>query len=92
MKKIHVILVFLTISCSNNPKLCSKKEAINLAEKEWIKLFGVGVNEKKPFVASLKNDSIWVVQGTLPDDYLGGVPYAEINAKNCKILEISHGK
>ena len=82
----------LAIACTKSKNNCSPKDAIIIAEREWIKLFGEGIKEKKPFTATLKSDSIWVIQGTLPSNFDGGVPYAEINAKTCQILEISHGK
>ena len=46
----------------------------------------------EPFVASLKKDTIRVVKGTLEKGMRGGVPYAEINAKNCQIIMVTHGK
>lgn len=36
-------------------------------------------------------DSIWVVRGTLPDDYLGGVAHVEISRSDGRILRVSHG-
>lgn len=81
----------LPSTCIENPT-----KAIEIAEKEWLKVYGNGIYDKKPFVASLRKDSVWVVQGTFKQDSLlsrrGGVPYAEIDSKTCKILKISHGK
>lgn len=73
--------------CLNN-----EEDAIKMAEKEWFKIYGENIYKKKPFIAELKNDSIWIIKGTLPEDYDGGVPLAEINAINCKILKITHSK
>lgn len=87
----------MLLSCNYQPDnknmLCiNKKDAIKVAEKEWRRVYGNSIDNKKPFIAELKVDSIWVIQGTLPDDFDGGVPYAEINAKTCEIIEITHGK
>ena len=44
-----------------------------------------------PFMASLK-DSVWVVKGTLPKDYDGGILYTEIQKKDGKVLMGTHYK
>ncbi|WP_281233126.1 YbbC/YhhH family protein [Flavobacterium gelatinilyticum] len=101
MRNKIFILFFLFIGCINREKtinldnsfcLNNSQDAIKVAEKEWFKRYGENIYNKKPFKAEIKNDSIWVITGSLPEDYDGGVPYAEINAKNCKILSITHGK
>ena len=69
----------------------SAKTAIKIAEAVWLPIYGNGINEKKPFVAKLQGE-IWVIQGTLPTEMLGGVPVAEISKKSGEILRISHGK
>lgn len=52
--------------------------AIKIAEAIWLPIYGEKIYKKKPFVAKLINDKIWVVEGTLKNYMLGGVPYAEI--------------
>lgn len=69
-----------------------EKTAIQIAKTIWKPLYGKLINKSKPFVASLKNDSIWVVKGTLPKGRKGGVPYIEFNAFSCQVYEIHHGK
>lgn len=69
-----------------------EETAIKIAEAIWLPVYGGDINTKKPFSAMLKNDSIWVVTGTLPKGMKGGVPYAEINKYDCRVLSISHGK
>lgn len=39
--------------------------AVKVAEAIWLPLFGDAIYDKKPFRAELKNDSVWIVQGTL---------------------------
>ena len=66
--------------------------AIKIAEAVWLPIYGERIYDRKPFVASLVDNSIWVVQGTLKPGKLGGVPYAEIQKIDGKILRISHTK
>jgi len=68
-----------------------KETAIKIAEAIWLPIYGEGIYNCKPFVAELRNDSIWVVQGTLTTGK-GGVPYIEIQKTDCKILKVIHGK
>ncbi len=65
--------------------------AIKIAEKGWKKKFGVMIYDSKPFYARLKNDSVWIVKGTLHGT-TGGTPYAEIRRKDGKILVMIHTK
>jgi NTF2 fold immunity protein len=102
MKKIVIIFFVLIFGCSENSQ---KKSAIGLkngfvpdstsakkiAEIIFINVYGEEVLSKKPFIATLKN-GIWVVEGSLEKDAMGGVPRIEITQDSCKILNISHGK
>lgn len=65
--------------------------AIKLAEVEWFSAYGKSIYQNQPFMAEIKNDSIWIVKGTLHFD-TGGVPLIEINARNCEVLKMMHGK
>lgn len=96
----YLIMTVVIFGCSKqinrsnqNIELCigSQKKAIELAEKEWLKVYGNNIYIKKPFIAKLRYDSIWVVEGTLNTEK-GGVPYIEINANNCSIIKMTHGK
>ena len=70
-----------------------KETAIKIAEAIWLPIYGVKIENNKPFIAQLINDnSTWVVEGTLEKGRLGGVPYIEINKKDCRILKVTHGK
>lgn len=97
MKNLGLFYLFILLGCNHNNKnlknyACDKNTAITTAETEWLKLYGKKIYNRKPFIAELKNDSIWIVKGTLPDGYDGGVPYAEINSRTCEVLKVSHGK
>ena len=65
--------------------------AIKIAEAVWLPIYGEIIFSKKPFKAVL-NKGVWVVEGSLPLNYLGGVPYIEIQKKDGKILKVMHGK
>ncbi len=67
------------------------RTAIKIAEAIWLPIYGDGIYSKKPFVAKLNND-VWVVQGSLSIQMVGGVPVAEISKKTGKVLRVSHGK
>jgi hypothetical protein len=102
MKAIILYLMLLQIgSCTSrqevikaNSSYClnTSEKAIEQAEKKWLEIYGNSIYDKKPFVAKLENDTIWVIQGSLNSWQKGGVPYAEINAKNCEFIKVTHGK
>jgi len=102
MKNIILSILLLQIgSCNSrqeiikaNDSYClnSSDKAIKQAEKKWFEIYGNSIYNKKPFVAELKNDTIWIIKGSLSKWKNGGVPYAEINAKNCEFIKVTHGK
>jgi NTF2 fold immunity protein len=65
--------------------------AVKIAEAVWLPIYGESIQKKKPFTARLEN-GVWIVEGTLPKDTMGGVPIIEISKKDGKILRVSHGK
>lgn len=70
----------------------NEETAIKVAEAIWLPIFGESIYDKKPFRAKLVNNEIWVVEGTLEEGLLGGVPLIEIQKSDCKILKVEHGK
>ncbi|WP_210521509.1 YbbC/YhhH family protein [Hymenobacter terricola] len=68
--------------------------AKQIAEAVWVPIYGKEhIEEKKPFRAVLVNNEIWVVEGSLPKRYdVGGTAYIEINKRDGRILEVTHGK
>ncbi len=70
----------------------NEETAIKIAEAIWLPIYGEKVLSEKPYYAVLKNDSIWVVKGSLKKGFKGGVPYIEIQKNDCKILKVTHGK
>lgn len=70
-----------------------KETAIKIAEAIWFPIYGTKIYDSRPFVAKLKDNKIWIVEGTLKKEYnVGGVPYIEIQKKDCKVLKVTHGK
>ena len=65
--------------------------AIRIAEAVWLPIYGKGIYDKRPFVATLKGD-VWLVTGSLPKEALGGVPEARIAKRDGRVLEIKHGQ
>lgn len=66
--------------------------AIQIAVAVWGPIYGAEkIEREKPYRASLRND-VWVVEGSLPAQRLGGVAIAEISKKDGRILRVSHGK
>ena len=66
--------------------------AIKIAEAVWIPIYGEEtLKDERPFTAHLVN-GVWIVQGTLPDGWLGGTAYAEISKETGRILNVIHFK
>jgi hypothetical protein len=74
---------------SYNGFVPNQETAIKIAEAIWLPIYGKEIYSKKPFKVTLQNDSIWIVEGTL-NRGKGGVPYIEIQKKDCKILKVIH--
>ena len=70
----------------------TKMTAVKIAEAVWLPIYGEEIEQKKPFMARLQGDTIWIVEGSLPKGTLGGVPYIEIRKSDCKIIKVTHGK
>lgn len=97
-----VIFAFLIINGINCKTISNMKKstdfvpnqetAIKIAEAIWLPIYGEKVLMSKPYIAILKDSTIWVVEGTLPQGMKGGTPYIEINKKDCKIIKVTHGK
>lgn len=69
----------------------NEETAIKIAEAIWYPIYGTKIEKFKPYKAELKDNTVWVVEGTLKEGK-GGVPYIEINKKDCKILKVMHEK
>jgi hypothetical protein len=67
----------------------NEETAIKVAEALWLPLYGTNIYSHRPFKATLQ-DSVWFVKGTLDEGARGGVPYAEIQKKDCKVIRLYH--
>ena len=65
--------------------------AIKIAEAVWLPIYGTKIYDKKPFVAKAKGD-VWLVEGSLQEGTLGGVPLAEISRLDGRVIRVSHGQ
>ena len=68
------------------------KTAIKIAVAVWEPICGQKkIAAEKPYTALLTN-GVWIVEGSLPKGYGGGVAIAEIAKDDGRILRISHGQ
>lgn len=68
------------------------KTAIRIAVAVWSPIYGEKkIQREKPYKAKLKN-GVWLVEGSLPKGYLGGVAYASISKRDGRILNVIHTK
>lgn len=96
MKNIIILCFCLVLNLFSNSQkdiVPDEKTAIKIAEAVWSPRFGKDIYKSKPFKATLENDSIWHVKGTLPKRFtFGGVPHAFISKKDGRIVACFHGK
>jgi hypothetical protein len=82
-------------SVSERPKagfVPDKETAIAIAQAVWTPIYGKKtILKERPFRTTLTNN-IWIVQGSLPEGYNGGVAVAEISKEDGRILRVYHGK
>ena len=71
----------------------SAKIAKEKAEVIWIELYGEEVKQKKPYSVFFDEiHGIWMIQGSLTENWIGGVPYIIIQKSDGKILAVWHEK
>ena len=79
-----------------NPKdgfVPDARTAIKTALAVWEPIYGEDtIAREKPFRARLRTNSIWMVEGSLPEGAVSGVAVAEIAKHDGRILRVSHGK
>jgi len=97
--RLIVFVLFLAVGISATAQYKPKDgfvpdaaTAIKIAVTIWGPIFGEAkIAGEKPYHAALK-DGIWIVEGSLPEGYLGGVARAEISKEDGRIVSVSHGK
>jgi hypothetical protein len=66
--------------------------AVRIATAVWSPIYGEQqIKGQQPYRASLR-DSIWTVEGSLPDGMRGGVASAEISKRDGRIIRVSHDR
>lgn len=66
--------------------------AVRIAIAVWDPIYGEQqIRGEQPYRASLR-DGIWTVEGSLPENSIGGVAVAEIAKRDGRIVLVSHGK
>jgi NTF2 fold immunity protein len=67
--------------------------AINIAETIVFGIYGKeNIINKKPYKIYLIDNYYWVISGTLPKGMRGGTFMIIIDARDCKVLRITHGR
>lgn len=62
------------------------------AEKIWIGIYGNNIKDRKPYsVLFDETNGVWLIQGSLPKNWDGGVPHILIKTDG-KILAVWHDK
>lgn len=80
-------------STENVGNIENQKQAKEKAEQLWITKYGNNIKKKKPYNVSYdKQNKIWLVEGTLPKNALGGVPHILIDGTTGTVLAIWHDK
>ena len=71
----------------------SEKTAKGKLETVWIEIYGKSIKNKKPYNVSFDNENqVWLVQGSLPRNWDGGVPHILIQKSDGKVLAVWHDK
>jgi hypothetical protein len=69
-----------------------EKTAIAEAEAILAPIYGEKqVASERPYTARL-NGGVWIVQGSLPDEDVGGVAEIQIRKADAAVMLVSHGK
>lgn len=77
---------------NNNIVIKDSLTAIAVAEPILFGIYGKeNIIDQRPYDCYLI-DNYWVINGTLPKNTLGGTFLIIFDARNCKILKITHGK
>lgn len=65
--------------------------ALLIAEAVLVSIYGEVLIQHQQPLAVGKFGDVWIVEGTLPKGYLGGVAYIKIHSLDGRILQVTHG-
>lgn len=72
--------------------IINSSTAIKIVEPILFSIYGKeNIESQKPY-ENYFIENYWVITGTLPEDMLGGTFLVIIDARNSKVLKITHGK
>jgi hypothetical protein len=81
------------VTSTYTAKNSEERRVFEIAHDTAIKLYGPNVIDNElPLTAKLVDDSIWIVEGTLPSGFLGGTVHVEISRSNLTVRKITHYK
>jgi len=103
---VTTVILMFCFGCQNSRDISSYQEkfspkdgfvpdsktAIDVAKVILPNIYGKDVLKEKPFTCKLIGDTVWIVEGSLPKGWDGGVAHIEIRKSDCKILNVIHGK
>lgn len=73
--------------------VADENTALIIADAVLRSVYGDVIDNEKPFnIKLVENDTVWLISGTLPTGYLGGVAYIKISKETGEILGITHTK
>ena len=82
-------LDFIQSNPSMEGYIPNETTAIKVAEAIWLPIYGKEIYEYKPFKAILGDNDVWIVSGTVHTQK-GGSPFALIQKKDGKIIDVYH--
>lgn len=65
--------------------------AIQIAHAVLVPIYGIHLDEQLPLTAQLDGE-LWIVQGTLPQGWRGGIVQIEISKRDGRISHLSGGR
>lgn len=72
-----------------------QRTAQEIAAEIWYPIYGQRALDERPYLAKMREDGVWVLEGTLPNAdpwAVGGTVYAEIRQDNGKVIFVTHHK
>lgn len=73
--------------------ISDRKSAKEKAESLFREIYGDSIKSQKPYNVSFDEESqVWLVQGSLPKNYCGGVAHILIRKSDGKVLAVWHDK
>lgn len=74
-------------------EVLTAEDAKNKALDVWLEVYGEDVKDEKPFkVFYDEQNEIWLVIGSLPPNYVGGVAHIIMRKSDGKVLTVWHDK